>query len=143
MGFKVEFEKVAAKKKKKYDYKAHHHKMHKGAWSLEEKVGRQTLRYHPTRRRWSCDCPDFNFRRQHVADHEDPQDKSCIHIKAHLLGTTPTAVRAEEVANDYKLHPDKIVMVKAAAAEHKIEDLIALRKKIRNLDAVYKKLGKV
>jgi hypothetical protein len=40
------------------------------------------LRYHPKEGRWSCTCPDWNYRRKGLGeDHKEHHD--CKHIIAH------------------------------------------------------------
>lgn len=81
-------------------------RLHAEPWSQEIPHGQFTLRFHPKRRRWSCDCQDFEYRRSLAPDEASFQDKSCKHIKSHLLGQNPKMIRADEIATGYKFPVD-------------------------------------
>lgn len=65
------------------------------------------VKYHPERRRWSCNCQDWQLRRQYVPDNAPAIDKNCKHVKAHLRGLKAGEVRSNELEAGYRFPTSK------------------------------------
>jgi len=91
MGFAENFEKEKPLKESPY--------------SLKEMSGPHELRYHPKRKRWSCGCQDWQYRRSDKPDDASFEEKNCKHIKARITGKTPQQIRAQDIANGSKGPP--------------------------------------
>jgi hypothetical protein len=76
-------------------------------YSLSEKVGPHELRYHPKRKRWSCGCLDWQYRRSAKGDDVAMEEKNCKHIKGRILGKSHHEIRAHDIANGSKPKSDK------------------------------------